>query len=211
MVTRVNRRLQFELGANIHPSYYQYLEQLEAEEKAPLRGETGGSRFGRNLGYLGVFLSGMLFSFSIISGPEPTSAAMPPAEIKRIPIVERIRVERHRHLRRVKEVELNIQRITKVLTYLHGAITEAVGDPNDIVDPQLNNDQLSADLPMVTVIVPKANLRAAPDINSEAIAAVGEGTRLVFEKTWKDWFGVVAPSGEKTWIKANLVQLTNNY
>ena len=207
MVTRVNRRLQFELGANIHPSYYKYLEQLEAEENAPKRVETGGSKFARNLGYLGVFLSGMLFSFTIISGPEPTSAAMPPVEIKRIPIVERIRAERHRHLRRVKEVELNIQRITKVLTYLHGAITEAVGDPNDIVDPQLNNDQLSADLPTVTVIVPKANLRAAPDINSEAIAAVGEGTQLLLETTVGEWLRITAPSGEQAWVRRDLTSI----
>ncbi len=205
MVTRVNRRLQFELGANIHPSYYKYLEQLEAEENAPKRVETGGSKFARNLGYLGVFLSGMLFSVSIISGPEPTSAAMPPAEVKRIPIVERIRVERHRHLRRVKEVELNIQRITKVLTYLHGAITEAVGEPSSgQVDDRLDETQPAADLPTVTVIVPKANLRAAPDINSEAIAAVSEGTRLVLETAVGEWFGVIVPSGERAWIRKNL-------
>lgn len=208
MVTRVNRRLQFELGANIHPSYYQYLEQLEAEEKAPLRVETGGSRFGRNLGYLGVFLSGMLFSFTIISGPEPTSAAMPSVEVKRIPIVERIRVERHRHLRRVKEVELNIQRITKVLTYLHGAITEAVGEPSSgQVDDHLDETQPAADLPTATVIVPKANLRAAPDINSEAIATVSEGTRLVLETNRGEWTGVTTPSGEKAWIRTDLIYI----
>lgn len=207
MVTRVNRRLQFELGANIHPSYYKYLEQLEAEENAPKRVETGGSKFARNLGYLGVFLSGMLFSFSIISGPEPTSAAMPSVEVKRIPIVERIRVERHRHLRRVKEVEVNIQRIAKVLTYLHGAITEAVGEPSDMSDPQLNKDQPSAHPPTVTVIVPKANLRVAPDINSEAIAAVSEGTQLLLETAVGEWLGVVAPSGERAWIRSDLTTL----
>ena len=203
MVTRVNRRIQFELGANIHPSYYKYLEQLEAEENAPKHVETGCSKFARNLGYLGVFLSGMLFSFTIISGPEPTSAAMPSVEVKRIPIVERIRVERHRHLRRVKEVELNIQRITKVLTYLHGAITEALGEPvpTDVVKP---HEAENSDLPTVTVIVPKANLRTAPNINSEAIAAVSEGTQLVLETTVGEWLGVLAPSGERVWIKKNL-------
>ena len=207
MVTRVNRRLQFELGANIHPSYYKYLEQLEAEENAPKRVETGGSKFARNLGYLGVFLSGMLLSVSIISGPEPTSAAMPPAEVKRIPIVERIRVERHRHLRRVKEVELNIQRITKVLTYLHGAITEAVGEPKVQENQMLESNETAEDLPTVSVIVPKANLRAEPDINSEAVAAVGEGTRLVLETAVGKWFGIIAPSGERAWIRFNLVEV----
>lgn len=208
MVTRANRRLQFELGANIHPSYYQYLEQLEAEENAPKRVETGGSKFARNLGYLGVFLSGMLFSFTIISGPEPTSAAMPSVEVKRIPIVERIRVERHRHLRRVKEVELNIQRITKVLTYLHGAITEAIGEPSDKLDPHFHENQPTTELPTVTVIVPKANLRAAPDINSEPIAAVSEGTQLVLETAVGEWFEIVAPSGERAWIKKSLVSIS---
>lgn len=207
MVTRVNRRLQFELGANIHPSYYQYLEQLEAEEKAPHRGDAGTSWFARNLGYLGVFLSGMLFSVSIISGPEPTSAAMPPAEVKKIPIVERIRVERHRHLRRVKAVELNIQRITKVLTYLHGAITEAVGEPKVQENQMLEANETAEDLPTVSVIVPKANLRAEPDINSEAVAAVGEGTRLVLETAVGNWFGIIAPSGERAWIRFNLVEV----
>lgn len=209
MVTRVNRRLQFELGANIHPSYYLYLEQLEAEKKAHHRSDAGTSWFARNLGYLGVFLSGMLFSFSIITGPEPTSAAMPPAEVKRIPIVERIRVERHRHLRRVKEVELNIQRITKVLTYLHGAITEAVGEPSsEQVDDHFDETKPAAELPTITVIVPKANLRAAPDIDSEAIAAVAEGTKLVLEATDGDWAGVIAPSGERAWIRLNLVRIS---
>lgn len=189
---------------NIHPSYYQYLAPPEPEIKSISHGyPVHQSSWGRSLAYVGVFLSGALFTLIAISGPPPSSASVPSPEIVRVPIVERIRAQRHRHLRRVKEVEHNIQNITKVLTYLHGAITEAVGEPVP-ADTHEQDESSSADLPTVTVIVPKANLRAAPDIDSKAIAAVSEGTQLVIDTAAGEWFGVTAPSGERAWIRKDL-------
>lgn len=53
---------------------------------------------------------------------------------------------------------------------------------------------------VATVIVDKANLRSGPGKEYPAIMAISKGTRLLVEEQQKDWFRVVAPTGESLWV-----------
>jgi len=188
---------------NIHPAYYQYLLPDEPVFKPVAVGDDRRLWRDKNLIFIGASLLVVILTLIGVLGSEPSSATASSIELARSPMVQQVRVQRHRYLKRVREIEQNIQSITKVLTYLHGSISEEVGES----DQQEHAEPSNADLPTVTVIVPKANLRAEPDIESEAIAAVGDGTQLVLETATGSWFGVIAPSGERSWVRMDLVSV----
>lgn len=63
----------------------------------------------------------------------------------------------------------------------------------------------SEDMPIATVIVDKANLRAGPGMGHSPIMSIAKGTRLAIETKSGDWYRVVAPTGERAWISRDTV------
>lgn len=63
---------------------------------------------------------------------------------------------------------------------------------------------------VVEVIVPKANLRIAPDNRSSAVMAIARGSRLLVDLEQSEWLKVFAPSGESLWIQKALTSEKSN-
>ncbi|MGI6524043.1 MAG: SH3 domain-containing protein [Bdellovibrionota bacterium] len=61
------------------------------------------------------------------------------------------------------------------------------------------------EMPIATVVVDKANLRAGPGMNHSPMMSIAKGTRLAIETRSGDWFRVVAPTGERAWISKDIV------
>ncbi|MBX7144683.1 MAG: SH3 domain-containing protein [Oligoflexia bacterium] len=61
------------------------------------------------------------------------------------------------------------------------------------------------DMPVITVIADKANLRTGPGAENSPLMAVSKGTRLVVEKREGEWYRVVTPSGTRAWVSAEVV------
>ncbi len=75
-------------------------------------------------------------------------------------------------------------------------------------DPLLTEEQAqktSEEMPIATVLVDKANLRAGPGLANSPIMSVNKGTRLSVETRSGDWYRVVAPTGERAWISSDTV------
>ena len=75
-------------------------------------------------------------------------------------------------------------------------------------DPLLSRQQeqkTNDEMPIATVIVDKANLRAGPGTNNSPIMTIGKGTRLAIETRQGDWYRVVAPTGERAWISRDTI------
>ncbi len=80
-------------------------------------------------------------------------------------------------------------------------------------DPLLSHEQrqkASDDMPIATVIVDKANLRAGPGPENSPIMSIGKGTRLAIETRSGSWFRVVAPNGERAWISEDVIAFGRN-
>ena len=60
---------------------------------------------------------------------------------------------------------------------------------------------------IATVIVPKANLRPIPSLNSTPLMTVPAGAQLLVEREKTDWLKVFAPTGEITWVSRSVVEL----
>ncbi len=61
------------------------------------------------------------------------------------------------------------------------------------------------DLPIATVTVDKANLRAGPGKDHSPLMTVKMGTRLVIETREKNWYRVTAPTGARAWVSSSVV------
>lgn len=75
-------------------------------------------------------------------------------------------------------------------------------------DPLLSKQQeqkANDEMPIATVVVDKANLRAGPGTNNSPIMTIGKGTRLAIETRQGDWYRVVAPTGERAWISRDTI------
>jgi len=75
---------------------------------------------------------------------------------------------------------------------------------------QPQNMKTSPEMPIATVIVDKANLRAGPGKNNSTIMSVAKGTRLAVETNQGDWYRVVTPTGGRAWISRETVGFGNN-
>jgi hypothetical protein len=65
--------------------------------------------------------------------------------------------------------------------------------------------KLKTDLPILTVVVGKANLRAGPGLQHSPIMTVSRGTRLTVEKRLGTWYRILAPNGTRAWISGEVV------
>jgi len=63
----------------------------------------------------------------------------------------------------------------------------------------------SEDMPIATVMVDNANLRSGPGKNNSPLMSVSKGTRLAVEARQGDWYRVIAPTGARAWIDAQIV------
>lgn len=66
-------------------------------------------------------------------------------------------------------------------------------------------EKATDDMPIATVMVRKANLRAGPGKNNSPIMEVSKGTRLAVETRVGEWYRVIAPTGVRAWISADIV------
>lgn len=104
------------------------------------------------------------------------------------------------------------QRLNSVLSAVEGLsevsksqtslIGKSLSDPkaDNLFDNKNNNN-----LQVVTVSVPKANLRLGPGTEHGILMALSEGVRLLVEQSEGSWLRVIAPSGERAWVSQTVV------
>ncbi len=73
-------------------------------------------------------------------------------------------------------------------------------------DPFFNEKKVSDDMPIVTVVTNKANLRTGPGLNNSPLMTVSKGTRLAVETRQGEWYRVIAPTGARAWVSGTVVQ-----
>lgn len=66
--------------------------------------------------------------------------------------------------------------------------------------------KVSEDMPIVTVIVDKANLRTGPGDNNSPLMTIAKGTRLAVETRIGEWYRVITPTGSRAWISGEVVR-----
>lgn len=152
-----------------------------------------------------ITVTALLFSIWIsLSGRSIAHSVSAQDNVVILPSVRSKSVTPHQDRRKIRQVARDIENITKILAFAHGS--KKVGEVDKATEVQTGEDRDLRSLPTLTVVVPKANLRAKANIQSETIAEIGAGTQLVIETVNKDWLGVVAPSGERAWIRMDLVK-----
>jgi len=91
----------------------------------------------------------------------------------------------------------------------HYRTEQAYGAPQerrrDVLLSPAQERKASEDMPIATVIVDKANLRAGAGMEHSPIMSIAKGTRLAIETKSGDWYRVVAPTGERAWISRDTV------
>jgi hypothetical protein len=71
--------------------------------------------------------------------------------------------------------------------------------------PAAQPAQRESDMPFVTVMVDKANLRLGPTAQDSPVMTVSRGTRLTVETRQGPWYRVYAPNGNRLWVSADVV------
>ena len=64
----------------------------------------------------------------------------------------------------------------------------------------------TTDMPIVTVVVDKANLRTGPGFNNSPLMTVAKGTRLAVETRVGEWYRVISPTGARAWVSSEVVR-----
>ena len=85
------------------------------------------------------------------------------------------------------------------------AYASAPRSNRDILLSPAQEQKATEDMPIATVMVDKANLRAGPGMEHSPIMSIAKGTRLAIETKSGDWYRVVAPTGERAWISRDTV------
>lgn len=70
---------------------------------------------------------------------------------------------------------------------------------------QVSKVEVSADMPVITVSVDKANLRTGPGLSHSPLMEVAKGSRLVVEKREGEWLRVIAPNGNRAWVSSSVI------
>ena len=81
---------------------------------------------------------------------------------------------------------------------------------SSIPDTDMNDDKVSDDMPIITVIVDKANLRTGPGRNNSPIMTVAKGTRLAVESRLGDWYRIISPTGTRAWVSSEVIRFGKN-
>ena len=66
-------------------------------------------------------------------------------------------------------------------------------------------EKTTDDMQVATVTADKVHLRTGPGKDNSPLMAVTKGTRLAVETRKGDWYRVVAPSGVRAWVSADVV------
>lgn len=192
----------------IHPDYYQAIGISQLQQAEP-------SVFGRKwvsrllpcaiVVYIGIAVQALHFGMNSASH----SVSIPPRYRVALHDTQRIRIQYKRYLRRIEQVETNVQTLTNVLTVIHSNLMEAIGEPSPVESHQHKADGQSAPH-TVFVTVPKANLRAGPGLNTSAVMAVSRGTELLVDTVEGPWLRVFAPNGERLWVAREIVEVAKD-
>ncbi len=84
--------------------------------------------------------------------------------------------------------------------------TKASGASRPSAEPQS-----AGDMPVATVVVDKANLRAGPGPQHSVLMEVGKGSRLAVEDRLKDWYRVTTPTGTRAWVSSDVIAFGPDY
>ncbi len=68
-----------------------------------------------------------------------------------------------------------------------------------------SEEDLGRDAMIVTVKTPSAYLRTGPSLEHSPLMTISQGTRLVVETRQGDWYRVIAPNGQRTWINKEVL------
>lgn len=109
---------------------------------------------------------------------------------------------------RLMLAETEVERLSSVIDSRNRATAQKVGGVSvAAAAPAVSrsSSNRSEDVPVITVVADKANLRTGPGAENSPLMAVSKGTRLVVEKREGEWYRVVTPSGTRAWISAEVV------
>jgi hypothetical protein len=77
-------------------------------------------------------------------------------------------------------------------------------------EPSEIQAKVDGDMQIATVIAEKAQLRTGPGLTNSPLMTVGQGTRLAIETQKGEWFRVIAPSGARAWVSADVLDIGRN-
>ena len=150
---------------------------------------------------IGLFLIGRLAYeyFSRPTPPRPLRVTTP----RVTPPTPRVNLD---------EIEKKFEAIASVLEYLVSQQQVAASAPESktpsaFVSAPRPVQPEPQDLQVVEVSVSKANLRVGPGLEHSPLMTVAQGTRLVVETEEYGWYRVIAPTGIRVWISAQIVKL----
>jgi hypothetical protein len=115
---------------------------------------------------------------------------------------------------RLMIAETEVERLSHALEQKHGTrllpirqnLAAAAAPQRTTDDPFFGQEKVSNDMSVATVVSDKANLRAGPGLNNSPIMSISRGTRLAIETRQGDWYRVVAPTGVRAWVSADVIQ-----
>ncbi len=110
-------------------------------------------------------------------------------------------------------VETEVERLSEVIerknrAELSSNHQSAMGTKTQKTMPvrrYVNEESSKPDMPIVTVVSNKANLRAGPSLKNSSLLEVSKGTRLVVETRQGNWYRVLAPNGKRAWVSSDVV------
>jgi hypothetical protein len=109
---------------------------------------------------------------------------------------------------RLMLAETEVERLSSVIDSRNRATAQKVGGGAVAATAPMASrasPPRSEDVPVITVVADKANLRTGPGAENSPLMAISKGTRLVVEKREGEWYRVVTPSGTRAWISAEVV------
>lgn len=104
-----------------------------------------------------------------------------------------------------KTLESELEGVTEALHFL---VKEVKAQYEPAIEPaQVSQSALISShlLKVASVSANKVYLRTGPGIEHSPLMAVKNGSRLIVEEDAGEWLRVIAPSGERAWVKGELV------
>lgn len=149
-----------------------------------------------------------------VSGLE---AALRDSEARNEQLMTRLKQQRNDLLL----AEAEVARLSRLLEkQRHAALKSATGysvapvtqttDARIAAVSPLQAEKMTPDMTIATVTVEKANLRTGPGLNNSPLMSVSKGTRLAVETRKGEWYRVVAPTGARAWVSAEVVHFGTN-
>lgn len=115
---------------------------------------------------------------------------------------------------RLMIAETEVERLSHALEQKHGSrlvpirhnVNAQAAPVRGADDPFFQNEKVSNDMSVATVVTDKANLRAGPGIENSPIMNIAKGTRLAVETRQGKWYRVIAPTGVRAWISGDVIR-----